>query len=233
MHLAKPTSTSPSRRPPSSGRKAHASESLGIVNKTITGGYHWWNIPWEMAQWSSSRGCWNQPGSTVPAIEMCYVVFRILPCKGWDTSWRADRLLPEGVSIKSFIQILWQSCLPIGIETPTNSPFCKAGPMLSTKLPSRMPTIMASRIQRASSRSSQPKLLKADSLGARMSAGLSAHCRSISFPSLLWFDVSCRGSLCSCFIFACARGGEQWIAVMDGGFRCMRFLCSKRRRRVG
>jgi hypothetical protein len=52
--------------------------------------------------------------------------------------------------------------LPIGIDTPTNLPFCNAGPVLGTKLPSRTPMIMARRIQSASRRSSQPRALKAD-----------------------------------------------------------------------
>jgi len=61
--------------------------------------------------------------------------------------------------------------LPIGIETPTNSPLCNAGPMFGMKLPSMMPTAMARRIQRASNLSSQPRPLNADSPGADVSFG--------------------------------------------------------------
>ena len=52
--------------------------------------------------------------------------------------------------------------VPIGIDTPTNVPRCRAGPTFETKLPSRTPTIIARRIQRARSRSSHPRPLKAD-----------------------------------------------------------------------
>ena len=52
--------------------------------------------------------------------------------------------------------------LPRGTETPTNFPFCKAGPTLETKLPNKMPIAMAKRIHIAKSRSSSPRALKAE-----------------------------------------------------------------------
>jgi hypothetical protein len=54
----------------------------------------------------------------------------------------------------------------MGIETPTNFPFCKAGPVLGTKLPNIIPMAIAKKIHRARKRSNQPRLLKAEVLGA-------------------------------------------------------------------
>lgn len=85
----------------------------------------------------------------------------------------------------SVAQVFDVLCLPIGIETPTNSPLCNAGPTLSTKLPSKMPITIARRIQRASRRSSQPKLLKADTFVAEISARPPARSCSTSRSSLL------------------------------------------------
>ena len=53
-------------------------------------------------------------------------------------------------------------CSPIGTDTPTNFPFCKASPIFGTKFPKIIPMTIANKIQRASSRSSRPKLLNAD-----------------------------------------------------------------------
>lgn len=54
--------------------------------------------------------------------------------------------------------------LPIGKDTSTKVPFCNAGPTLSTKFPSRMPTSMARKIHTARKRSRKPRELKAESL---------------------------------------------------------------------
>lgn len=52
--------------------------------------------------------------------------------------------------------------IPIGTDTPTNLPLCRAGPVEGTKFPRMMPSAIASRIQRARKRSSQPSALKAE-----------------------------------------------------------------------
>ena len=52
----------------------------------------------------------------------------------------------------------------IGTETPTNFPFCSAGPVLGTKLPRMMPMAIARKIQSARKRSSKPRDLKAETL---------------------------------------------------------------------
>lgn len=51
---------------------------------------------------------------------------------------------------------------PIGIETPTNFPFCSASFVFGTKFPKMIPTVMARNIQTARKRSRNPKFLKAD-----------------------------------------------------------------------
>lgn len=52
----------------------------------------------------------------------------------------------------------------MGTETPTNLPFWSAGPVFGTKLPRRMPMVMARKIQRARKRSRRPREWKAESL---------------------------------------------------------------------
>lgn len=52
----------------------------------------------------------------------------------------------------------------MGTDTPTNLPFCRAGPVSGTKLPRRTPMTMANKIQTAKKRSSQPSDLKAEVL---------------------------------------------------------------------
>ncbi|KAH7118233.1 hypothetical protein B0J13DRAFT_681032 [Dactylonectria estremocensis] len=47
-------------------------------------------------------------------------------------------------------------------DTPTNLPFCNAGPVEGTKLPRIMPIAIARRIHRARNRSSHPRALNAD-----------------------------------------------------------------------
>ena len=81
---------------------------------------------------------------------------------------------------------------PIGTETPTNFPFCKAGPVEGTKLPRRMPMSIARKIHAARKRSSQPKPLKAEVLV--LSVGVNSEfCFSTSTG---WVDPSC-GSVCN------------------------------------
>lgn len=59
-------------------------------------------------------------------------------------------------------KIRQQHDIPIGTDTPTNFPFCSAGPVLGTKLPRMMPIAIAKRIHTARKRSSHPKLLNAE-----------------------------------------------------------------------
>ena len=56
----------------------------------------------------------------------------------------------------------WGKSLLIGIDTPTNLPFCSVGPVEGTKLPRMTPIAMARKIQRARKRSSQPSALNAE-----------------------------------------------------------------------
>jgi hypothetical protein len=75
---------------------------------------------------------------------------------------------------------------PIGIDTPTNVPFCNAGPTLSTKLPSMIPMAMARKIQTARKRSRRPRLLKADSFGAwRLFSESAVGCSSASLSVVM------------------------------------------------
>ena len=72
------------------------------------------------------------------------------------------------------------SYIPIGTDTPTNLPFCRAGPVEGTKFPRIMPTAMARKIQRARKRSIQPRALKAEKSSRR---GASA-------PGAVWLSRS-------------------------------------------
>ena len=76
---------------------------------------------------------------------------------------------------------------PIGTLTPTNCPFCNAGPVFGTKFPRMIPIAMARKIHNARNRSSQPRALKAEVL-----------------------DVSSTSSLVSCF-----STSEVW-GLVDG-----------------
>lgn len=51
---------------------------------------------------------------------------------------------------------------PIGTLTPTNFPFCNAGPVFGTKFPRMIPIAIARNIHRARKRSSQPRPLNVD-----------------------------------------------------------------------
>ena len=55
--------------------------------------------------------------------------------------------------------------IPMGMETPTNCPLWRAGPVLGTKFPRMMPTAMTRRIHIARKRSRMPRLLKLDAWG--------------------------------------------------------------------
>jgi hypothetical protein len=65
----------------------------------------------------------------------------------------------DGCTRSADVEHSWERCIPIGAETLTNLPFCNAGPTLSTKFPSKMPMIMASKIHKTRSRSNHPRLL--------------------------------------------------------------------------
>lgn len=54
--------------------------------------------------------------------------------------------------------------LPIGTLTPTNLPFCRAGPVEGTKFPRMIPMAIARKIHRARYWSRIPRLLKAEVL---------------------------------------------------------------------
>ncbi len=60
--------------------------------------------------------------------------------------------------------------LPMGTETPTNFPFCSAGPVLVTKFPRIIPIAIAKNIQNARNRSRRPRLLNAETLVERPSS---------------------------------------------------------------
>lgn len=122
------------------------------------------------------------------------------------------------------------------MDTPTNLPFSSAGPVLGTKLPSRMPITMASRIQSASKRSSQPRALKADD-GSLSETAVDC-CFSVSIMELR-VSVIAVGSIASCFgdmatdavLFARVREGlDDFTAVLYGEQKSLlvRLNCSKR-----
>ena len=86
----------------------------------------------------------------------------------------------------------------MGIETPTNFPFWRAGPVLGTKLPRRMPITMARKIQRARKRSRRPREEKAETLARE--AGMVCFSMSGSGTcgeGLGWVDMGCE-SMSSC-----------------------------------
>ncbi len=70
--------------------------------------------------------------------------------------------------------------LPMGTETPTNFPFCSAGPVLVTKFPRIIPIAIAKNIQNARNRSRRPRLLNAETL--------------VEGPSSSCFSTSVTGS---------------------------------------
>ncbi len=71
----------------------------------------------------------------------------------------------------------------MGTKTPTNLPFCKAGPVFGTKFPSMMPIAIHS----ARKRSSHPRPLNAETLSGAMADSIS--CFSVSWA----LEVSCLG----------------------------------------
>ena len=107
--------------------------------------------------------------------------------------------------------------VPIGMDTPTNWPFFNAGPVLGTKFPSRMPMIIASKIQRARKRSSQPRLLNAETFSAR--GGRQEICFSESM-------VSCGDPLSFCNKVGAIRSssGCDWsmVAICGNYFAILR-----------
>jgi hypothetical protein len=80
-------------------------------------------------------------------------------------------ILPVNTSFSHFIPPTWslgriEGNIPIGTLTPTNFPFCNAGPVFGTKFPRMIPMAIAKKIHNARRRSSQPRLLKIDVLEA-------------------------------------------------------------------
>ena len=176
----------PSRRPSSSGRNAHASPSMrkgAMIQFKMMLKPIWIQSSRDLNAWCSVSNCTLQ--------RMGYII-------------TSRPIATNGVSTYPVHKRLED--LPIGIETPTNSPLCNAGPTLSTKLPSRTPMIMASRIHRASSRSSHPSPLKADSLVGTAGAQ-SWHCCSMSLHSFVRLDLSSSWSSCSWSMILCGEGG--------------------------
>ena len=80
--------------------------------------------------------------------------------------FRNTRCKVSNLTLQSMGYIMTSSPIAIGIETPTNFPFCKEGPVFGTKLPSMIPIAIAKKIHSARKRSSQPRLLNADVLEA-------------------------------------------------------------------
>lgn len=68
----------------------------------------------------------------------------------------------------------------MGIETPTNFPFWRAGPVFCTKFPRMIPITMAKKIHSARKRSRRPRLLNAETL--------------VEGPSFSCFSTSVTGS---------------------------------------
>jgi hypothetical protein len=112
--------------------------------------------------------------------------------------------------------IMTSSPMAMGMETPTNFPFCSAGPVSSTKLPSRTPMIMARMIQTARNRSSMPRDLNAETFFEPSLFVVCGGCFSIS-----WGWVSCAvmaglGALtCPFTIFLSGRSVRSVIVRVD------------------
>lgn len=71
-------------------------------------------------------------------------------------------------------------CVPMGTETPTNFPLCRAGPVLGTKLPRMIPIAMARKIHIAKNRSRIPRLENMDSFFCGSSGEEVSRCFSMS-----------------------------------------------------
>ena len=123
---------------------------------------------------------------------------------------------PIAVAISTVLKAIQAAMMhtPIGTETPTNLPFCNAGPVLGTKFPSMMPIAIANSIQRARNRSSQPKLLNAETLSGAMA------------PSISCFSASCPGS--SGAVVSWLNGEEETVAVVPDWWRgvCLLKSCA-------
>jgi hypothetical protein len=113
--------------------------------------------------------------SKAPSIAVRGEVSRIVPCRGWDTSLQGGQLLTR---VKISAEQGYNMVLPIGILTPTNSPFCSAGPTESIVLPRAMPTPMATMIQTTKKRSRKESPLSGGS-------SFLASCSTV-------YEVSCR-----------------------------------------
>jgi len=78
----------------------------------------------------------------------------------------------------------------MGIETPTNFPFCNADAVLGTKFPSKMPMSMARNIQTARNRSKSPRPLNADA-GVSLAGRLAGrHCCFSTSCGALFGEIS-------------------------------------------
>ena len=103
--------------------------------------------------------------------------------------------------------------MAMGMETPTNFPFWRTGPVLGTKLPKRMPTTMARKIQRAKKRSRRPREEKADILAG----GAGMDCFSMSGlgscgEGVGGEDTGCEG-ITSCSGPGLASSSRAWNIV--------------------
>lgn len=164
MQRARPTRMSPSRRPGSSGRNAHARASYSMSAWCLIGTDVCAVITIKngaMIQLSKIlKPIWIQ--SCFDRKAWCKVSYLTLHRIGYIITSKPIAVCKHAMSAGERAK-KWRTCyVPIGMDTPTNLPFWSAGPVLGTKLPSRMPIIIASRIQSASKRSNQPKALKAD-----------------------------------------------------------------------
>jgi hypothetical protein len=94
-------------------------------------------------------------------------------------------ILPVNTFFSHFIPPAWslgrkKENIPIGTLTPTNFPFCNAGPVFGTKFPRMIPIAIAKKIHKARRRSSQPRLLKMDVLEASSTSSPVKPCFSTS-----------------------------------------------------
>ena len=101
----------------------------------------------------------------------------------------------------------------MGMDTPTNFPFWRAGPVVGTKLPRRMPIAMARKIHRARKRSRRPREEKAEILARE--AGVD--CFSMSGfetcgEGLGWVDTGCE-RMTSCSGPGLASSSRAWNIV--------------------
>lgn len=109
--------------------------------------------------------------------------------------------------------------MAIGIEIPTNFPFYSAGPVSLTKLPSRTPIIIVSRIQTAKKWSSTPSNLKAETfLGELSSSNSYTSYFSISYRGISYTIIARVGILLPIRAFSLLSRRSVLIVILDSRF---------------